>query len=189
MGKPNFDKLKAKRDVKGLIKALGDNDPWVREIAVKVLRDISPHISIGDSVKIASALAPMLKDKNQKVRFHAAYALAGITIYHYNNDRDRIAISALIEALIDKNEDVRHEAASCLQLVGQQRAVSDAELLWMPTDAYGRLRVRGVWEIFAESTKYTAAKDTVPILREALKDKDEDVCKAARHVLKKIKKR
>ena len=185
MGKPNFDKLKAKRDVKGLIKLLGDDDPWVREIAVKVLRDISPHISIGDSVKIASALAPMLKDKDQKVRFHAAYALAGITIYHYNNDRDRIAISALIEALIDKNEDVRHEAANCLQLVGQQRAVSDAELKKL-TDAYGRLRARGVWEIFAEST---AAKDAVPILREALKDKDEDVCKAARHVLRKIKKR
>lgn len=154
---PNFDKLKERGDVRGLIKALGHKDPWVREIAVKVLGDI------GGGVKAASALAKMLKDKNSKVRFHAAFALAHITMFAYDNARDRRAISALIEALIDENEDVRYYAADALGVIGP-----------------------GTWEVFANMA---AAKKVVPTLIKALKDKKRDVRQAAKWALDKIRKR
>ena len=40
MGKPNIEKMEAKKDVKGLIKALGDKDEHVRRIAAGVLGEI-----------------------------------------------------------------------------------------------------------------------------------------------------
>jgi len=84
--KPNFDKLKEKRDIRGLIKALSHKDPWVREIAVKVLRDIGYVIK--DDIGATSALVKILKDECPGVRFHAPYALWSITTYGYNSDRD-----------------------------------------------------------------------------------------------------
>jgi len=159
LGKPDFDKLKENRDIKGLIKLLGDKDPWVREIAVKVLGNI------GCGVTVASALAKMLKDKSPKIRSHAVYALGRITTPSSYDDDDRIAVSALIEALIDEDEGVRHSAAWALQY----------------TDSGGR---RDIERLFVDSE---AAKDTVPILIAALKDKDEYVRQAAKEALEKIK--
>lgn len=156
MGKPDFDKLKAKRDIKGLIKLLGDKDPWVREIAVKVLGDI------GFGVTVASALAKMLKDKSSKIRGHAVLALWSITTSAYDDDRDRIAISSIIEALIDEDERVRLDAAHALR----EGVGPDIERFFVDSEA---------------------AKDAIPILRTALKDKDWYVREAAKDALKKIK--
>ena len=155
MGKPNFDKLKAEGDLKGLIKLLADKDPWVREIAVKVLGDI------GYGVTVAFALAKMLKDKSSKIRFHAVIALWRITTSAYNDDRDRIAISALIEALIDEDEGVRNSAAEMLQ--------------------YMR---RDIERVFVDSK---AGKGAISTLNKALKDKEVEVRRMAREVLKKMK--
>lgn len=153
--KPNFDKLKRKRDVKGLIKLLGNKDPWVREIAVKVLGDV------GYDAEVASALAKMLKDKNPNVRWHAPYALAHLMFVGYQtDDSNRIVFSALIEALIHEDEAVRSSAAGLLREIDQD------------------------WEIFAGSE---AGKGAISTLNKALKDKEVEVRRVAREILKKMK--
>ncbi len=154
-GKPNFDKLKSKRDVKGLIKLLDHKDPWVRETAVKALGDV------GYDAKVASALAKMLKDENPGVRWHAPYALAHLMFVGYQtDDSNRIVFSALIEALIHEDKDVRSSAAGCLREIDQD------------------------WEYFAGSE---AGKTVISTLNKALKDKEVEVRRAAREILKKMK--
>jgi HEAT repeat protein len=78
-GPPNIDKLKAKRDVKGLIKALGyeraavkDKAEGVRYYAARALGQI------GDARAVEPLIA-MLKDNWRTVREAAAEALDNLT--------------------------------------------------------------------------------------------------------------
>ena len=71
-GPPNVEKLKAKRDVKGLIKALGyQKDGHVRNAAAGVLGQI------GDT-RAVELLIAALKDRDSNVREAAAGALEAL---------------------------------------------------------------------------------------------------------------
>ncbi len=81
-GPPNVDKMKAKRDVKGLIKALGyQKDGSVRKAAAQALVDTGDAMSATwalREMRDAQAMEPLtifLKDKNSDVRVAAAQAL------------------------------------------------------------------------------------------------------------------
>ena len=70
-GPPNIEKLKEKRNVKGLIKALGyEKDESVRNAAVDALKEI------GDPA--VDGLISSLADNNSYVRIGAAGALGDI---------------------------------------------------------------------------------------------------------------
>jgi len=107
---PNIEKMEAKGDVKGLIKALRTNKyvkgGYRREAAAALLRIGAPAVE---------PLIQALKDKDPVIRFGAADALGGIG--------DRRAVGPLIEALNDEDDAVRAWAALGLGKIGDERAV------------------------------------------------------------------
>ena len=71
-GPPNIEKMKAKCDIDGLIKALDyQKDPGVRRAAAEALGDLKEARSVG-------LLIVALKDENNSVRCNAANALGKI---------------------------------------------------------------------------------------------------------------
>ena len=106
-GPPDVKKLKAKGDVKGLIKALGYDKSWmVRRDAFKALSEI------GDASSVKPLFA-MLKNKNKDVRKAADRALGQIG--------DARAVEPLTAALED--DGVRMFAVEALGQIGDSRAL------------------------------------------------------------------
>ena len=92
-GPPNVEKMKAKRNVKGLIKALGYQKDY------KVRRDAAEALGqIGDA-RAVEGLTVKLKDREEiwEVRVAAAEALGAIG--------DPTAVDSLIAVLTDKKGD------------------------------------------------------------------------------------
>ena len=103
-GPPNIENLKARRNVEGLIKALGyKKDAKIRSGAAVVLGEI------GDTRAI-EPLIPALQDKLVVVRANAAEALGKIC--------DTRAVEPLIAALQDNDKDVHKIAAEALGKIG-----------------------------------------------------------------------
>ncbi|MCD6215119.1 MAG: HEAT repeat domain-containing protein, partial [Candidatus Desulfofervidus sp.] len=98
--KPNVERLREKKDVKGLIKALRHED--VRKEAAEAL------VNIGEPA--VEPLIQALKDEYSDVREEAARALGRIG--------DKRAVEPLINALKDEDSDVRMEAAEALDQMG-----------------------------------------------------------------------
>jgi hypothetical protein len=135
--KPNIEKMKSKRDVKGLIKVLKDKEFVVREKAAKALgeigeqavepliqalKDIKGHgtnSAVDALAKIGKpAIEPLietLKDEDRGARGYAAEALGKID--------DTRAVEPLIKALKDEEWVVRKEAVEALGKIGDARAV------------------------------------------------------------------
>jgi DNA-directed RNA polymerase subunit RPC12/RpoP len=104
---PNIDELAAKKDVKGLIKALEyQKDQNVRRAAAEELGDI------GDA-RAVEPLIIALKDKYENVRSFAAEALGKIG--------DARAIEPLDIASVDKNERVSQKAYEAWGMIGLER--------------------------------------------------------------------
>ncbi len=107
-GPPNIEKMKAKNDVKGLVKALGyQKDEDVRKAAAEALSRIG-----------APAVEPLtsaLKDKDADVCSAAARALGRIG--------DPRAVEPLTTALGSKSKRVREAVAEALGEIGDPRAV------------------------------------------------------------------
>jgi HEAT repeat protein len=127
--KPNVEKMKAKGDVEGLIKALGHKGEDVRTDAAKALGDI-------EDVKAVEALIQALKDTADSVRYEAATALERLgwkpgddtEKAHYliaKREWDDLvglggpAVESLIQALKNEDPDVRTEAADALRKIGE----------------------------------------------------------------------
>ena len=55
-GSPNIDKLKAKHDIMGLIKALDDSDEYTRFKAVQALMDLKSSGQLSESEELALGL-------------------------------------------------------------------------------------------------------------------------------------
>jgi HEAT repeat protein len=103
-----IDKMLEKRDVKGLIKALGyKKDNNVVERAAEALG------KIGEPA--VDALVAALKDNNTSVRRDAASALGKM--------KDARAVEPLITALADSDPNVRRDVAEALGMIGDARAV------------------------------------------------------------------
>jgi HEAT repeat protein len=138
--KLDVDKLEAKEDAKGLIKALRSKESDVRMSAAKALgkigdaRAVEPLIQAlrdddGDdelqrTVTAAlqklgmGAVEPLIRamrDSNANVRSRAAWTLGEI--------RDARAVEPLIRALKDECDDVRGVSADALGKIGDTRAV------------------------------------------------------------------
>jgi HEAT repeat protein len=106
---PNVEKMKEKKDVKGLIKALGDEkDSDVRGNAARALG------TIGDARAVEPLIIRALGDSDHGVRWNAAEALGKI---------GEPTVEPLIRALVDGSNDVRQNAAQALGTIGDARAV------------------------------------------------------------------
>lgn len=89
--------------------ALQDGSPMVRATAARALLSMPPD-------EAASALTPLLQDKDEFVRQETAYALG--------ETRSRLAVQPLVAALErDKRESVRGAAAVALGKIGDESAV------------------------------------------------------------------
>lgn len=107
-GPPNIEKLTAKPDIAGLIKALGyEKDAGVRQAAAKAL------ITFGASAM--EDLAPALQDKNVYIRHGAAWVLGRTS--------DKRAVPLLLPLLKDPKPSIREVAASSLGNLGDGIAV------------------------------------------------------------------
>jgi len=106
--KPNVERLREKKNVKGLIKALRHKDWHVREEAAWALG------GIGDA-RAVEPLIQALMDDSDVLRRIAAWALGEIG--------DRRAVEPLIQALEDRDPDVQEKAAEALGKIGDARAV------------------------------------------------------------------
>ncbi len=103
-GPPDVDKLKAKGDIKGLIKALGYQRDWqVRVSAARALGEI------GDA-RAVEALIGALGEQHADMRKAAAEALGKIG--------DARAVEPLVAALKDEQKDVRLAATEALRTIG-----------------------------------------------------------------------
>jgi hypothetical protein len=111
-GPPNVEKLEAKGNVKGLIKALGyEKDADVREAAALALGQV------GDAHAMEPLIA-VLKDSTGSERWAAASALGEIG--------DARAVESLINTLGDKDGEVRRAAADALDKLGWQPGQSES---------------------------------------------------------------
>ena len=175
--KPDIESLAAKKDIRGLIRALRSRDIDVQLDAAKALGSLGPD-AIGDllsalstrdkSVKlgIIGALAEIrspetvgpliatLSNENSEVRWQAALALGEIG--------DPAATSALKSALSDPDKYVRYASAVSLKSIG-----------WRPDDADERARYLAAtldWAAIGQ-----IGRPAVPVLAGLLRDRDSAV--------------
>jgi HEAT repeat protein len=137
-GPPNIEKLKAKKNVKGLIKALQYKNKG------KVRRQAADALAVLGDVKAAEPLIHALKD--EYVRWDAANALAKI---------GGPAVEPLIRALTNEDSNVRLGAARALGYIGNARAVEP--LIHALKDEYVR------WEAVACLGKIGDARAAEPL--------------------------
>jgi HEAT repeat protein len=164
-GPPDVEKLKAKGDVQGLIKALDyKEDVQVRLAAAEVLGQI------GDAQAV-KPLATALKDENKDVRQAAAEALGEIG--------NAQAVEPLSAALKDKESFVRQVAATSLEKIGDAQAVEPLVAALKNEDSYTRrTAARALGEI--------GDGRAVGPLVAMLKDKNQDVRAVAAEALGRI---
>jgi len=114
--KPNIKQLERNRDVEGLINALKFKDCNIRKEAATALK------KIGDNRALFS-LIHVLKYED----WHESYAVMGsvreTAAEALGLLRDKKAVEPLIEALNDKDEEVRWKASWALGHIGDKRAV------------------------------------------------------------------
>ena len=104
----NIDELAAKRDIKGLIKALKSKDNATRYSAASAASKLGP-----DAVEAIPALIELLQHWDTMTRAAAAGALGKIGL-NYKKEVEP-AVPALREALKDRESIVRRAAATALQ--------------------------------------------------------------------------
>lgn len=152
-GPPDVTKLEAKKDLKGLIKALGYEKDWVtRKKAAKALGQIGDIQAaealiaaledrficveaatalgkIGD-IRAVESLIPILKDMDPYARIAAADALGKL--------KDDRAVDPLITGLMDPEITVRKAFINALGLIGEPRAAEALKVLLKDESEYVR---------------------------------------------------
>jgi HEAT repeat protein len=135
--KPNVPKMLAKKDLHGLIEALGDEDPNIVDEAATALSKLGdartgdlllealekPASRVGAIIALGlthnlRAMVPIvlaLKDKDVKVRWAAAFAVPMMP--------HPFVIEPLAAALHDVDQNVRFEAATSLEMMHDPRGV------------------------------------------------------------------
>ena len=104
----DIEKLAAKRDVKGLIKALRSKDNSTRYSAASAISKLGP-----DAAPAMTALIELLKHWDAMTRVAAAGAIGNIGITC--REIARQAVPALQEALSDKEPMVRRAVGTALE--------------------------------------------------------------------------
>ncbi len=155
-GPPNVDKMKARRNVKGLIKALGYIDVPIRWGAAHALGEL------GDARAVDPLIAAL---KDAEVRKAAAEALGKIG--------DVRALKPLLATLRDSDLDVREAVVEALDQIGYKPGkYENAAWYWIAKKEWDQCVALG-------------APALKPLLA-VLKDSDLDVRKAAAYALGKI---
>src|SRR5665647_1170548 len=159
-GPPNVVKLKDKKNVKGLVKALSyEKDNNIRKESAEALGEIGePSVE---------PLFAALKNSDENVRYLATYAL-GLT-------GDARALDQLRAALKECDSGVRAGAAKALGLIGNARAVVWLCAALKDSDKYVR---EGAAEALVK-----IGKASVESLFAALKDSDGNVRYLAAYAL------
>jgi len=153
-GPPNVRKLKDKKNIKGLIKALRAKDKYIRIEATKALGEISGPMTV-------EPLIQALKDEDDGVRGTATKALGKI--------KDPSVVEPLIQVLEDENIVNRWYAMESLGAVGDARAVTPL--------------MHNILEDKASIALEKIGKSAVEPLAQALKDKNSSVRKRAAAIL------
>jgi len=162
-GPPNVERLKAKGDVQGLIKALGYiKDANIRWASAGALGEL------GD-VQAVEPLIAALKGQDEDMRRASAGALGQIG--------DVRAVEPLIAALKDQDEDVRRASARALGQIGDVRAVESLVVAFKDEGSYVREAATEALVEFGEAA-------VEPLV--ALFEEDKDVRGAASEALVKI---
>jgi len=155
---PDADKLAAKGDLQGLIRALSykDRDPWSgileRRAAARALAKFG-------NAAAAGLIAALQEDKNGFVRVDAIQSLGMI--------RPASAVGPLIAALKDADGNVRNAAAEVLGVMGDARAVPALTLAVQDED--GRIFrncLLSLEKLGAEDSLIQAIRDPRPEVRE-----------------------
>ncbi|MCG2721133.1 MAG: HEAT repeat domain-containing protein [Thermodesulfovibrionales bacterium] len=158
-GPPNIEKLKEKRDVEGLIKALSHEDADTRSKAAEALGDLK-------DARAVETLIARLKDKDSVVRKTAANALGKLA--------DARAVEPLVAALKDENPDVRAAAAVALGMIGDARAVKPLAAALKDE----------VWEVRNDAARSLGWIGDAQAVKPLLADEDLSVRYAAADALK-----
>ena len=161
MNKPNIEKMKAKKDVKGLIKALKEEDEDVRDWAVAAL------IEIGEPA--VEPLIKALKEEDEDVRDWAVAALIKI---------GEPAIEPLIKAFSDKDKYIPIRASWTLIRIGEP-AVEPLIKALKDKDKHVLFFAAGTLGEIGD------VRSKEPLIQ-VLKDEDEDVQRVAAEALGKI---
>lgn len=169
----------ARAAIPQLVEATHDGDWEVRAMAAEALGHIRPNAEEKEAVVLA--ICELLRDKDSRVRFHAAVALSWLAL----EDRAAAepAVPDLAAALRDEDDYVRQYAAETLARIGDAAkpavpallAVQEADGLYM--------------QIYAAEALWKASGDTeIPIarLRKLTLYDDEYVRRAAYRVLGEI---
>lgn len=187
MVKPNVEKLKAGRDIEGLIRASRyGKDPCVRSEALLALGDIFDG-------RVVGALGEALNDGDARVRMDAVHALGKVPdpramevlsgalkdgdpairslaqkmlISHVHSLKVGPDVDGLVRAASSDDPYIRLNAVSALGEVGDERA-SEALVSLCLRDPYYPVRFEA-----AESLRKVNDKRAVDMLAEALLDKD-----------------
>jgi HEAT repeat protein len=163
MGKPNIKKMKAERDVEGLIKALKVGDWTVRDNAAKALGEIGDARAVQPLMETLNSwedlkFVPFSNIGSLAVEASAAEALGKI---------GKPAVEPLIEVLKVAKKHIRKGAALALGKIGDERAVE-------PLIEALRDEELGVRMDAAEALG-KIGEPAVELLIQALKDEDSDV--------------
>jgi HEAT repeat protein len=191
MDKPDVDKMMAKKDIKGLIKALKYRESDVQKLAALYLGEIRDSRAVEHLIKA-------LKDKDKSMRQWAAVGLGGI--------KDERVVEPLIQGLKDKAWDVRLQVKKALDKLGwkprddTERAYYIIATPWDRWDELARLG-KSIVEILIDALKdeYDLVRmkaaialgeikvaSAVEPLTQALRDESNAVQKAAKEALEKI---
>jgi HEAT repeat protein len=173
VSKPNIEKMKAKRDVEGLTKALKDKDWSVRREAAAALGEIRDTKAVDPLIQ-----ALKYEKKSPRLVTTAAWALSKI---------GEPTVDPLIQALEDKSKNVRLAAVWALGEIKDSRAVGPLTQMVQPliqTLGSKYSSVRGATR--GTLTKLRGSKAAGPLIQ-ALKYEDWDVRLAAAGALKQIR--
>jgi HEAT repeat protein len=167
MAKPDIEKMKAERDVEGLIKALNDKYWVVREKAVLALGYIG---YMGDP-RAVKPLTRALRDKDYRVRGKAAEVLGEMV--------DASLIKSFIQALKDKEGSTSRFAKKALVKIGKPAV---EPLIKALKDKYWAVREKAAWAL----GEIKGASAVGPLIW-SLKDENLNVREAAAWALGEIR--
>lgn len=162
-----IEKMKERKDVSGLIKALKSKEPDIRKLSVSALGSYD----IRDSIAVLP-LIPLLKDEDLETRKEAATTLGFI--------RDARAVGPLIEALKDIEPGMRENAASALGSIGDTQALE--QLIETLEDVASDVRYFAVSALEELGDK----RAVEPLIQIMQNDKNEVIGGAAADALGKI---
>ena len=156
--------------VAGLIEALGDEDEGVRQHAVSALRDV------GAAEQIIPLLLGALDDEDHSVRKQAIHSLRK-QVAQASPEQSREVVDALARMLRDSNEVVRWSAANALGGLGASVEGVLEDLADALEDENVDVRLKTI------SALKQIGAPAFPILLEALRSSDTQVCEAAAKAL------